>query len=303
MILSASRRTDIPAYYSEWFLNRLKEGYVLSRNPMNHSQISKIILSPYIIDCIVFWTKDPANMMDKFPEMNAMGYHYYFQFTITPYDREMEHNLRDKSEIANTFIQLSKAIGKDRTLWRYDPIILNEALTLDYHATMFETLCRQLCDYTNICTISFVDLYSKLNKAVKGNIVREITKAEMISLAEQLVKIGRTYEIEIRACSEMIDFTNIGIQPASCIDRRTIEKVCGYSIEAKSDKNQRPGCGCIQSVDIGAYNTCRNGCVYCYANHGSNAIENNWFRHNHKADLLIGTVGADEKIILKRESR
>src|SRR5665647_2342080 len=116
MILSASRRTDIPAYYSEWFMNRLQSGYVLTRNPMNHAQISKITLSPDVVDCTVFWTKDPVNMLGKLPLLDKMGYKYYFQFTLTPYGKDIERSLRDKSLIIETFIHLSKIIGKDRVL-------------------------------------------------------------------------------------------------------------------------------------------------------------------------------------------
>ena len=300
MILSASRRTDIPAYYSEWFMNRLKEGYALTRNPMNYAQVSKIPMSPDVIDCIVFWTKDPANMIDKLPLLDEMGYKYYFQFTLTPYGKDIERGVRDKTDIIKTFIQLSKAIGKNRVLWRYDPIILNDTLTVEYHSEMFEILCSQLCDYTKICIISFVDMYSKLDKAVKSNLIREITKSEMMQFAAIFSEIGRKYGIELRACSEKMDLSGYGIHPASCIDKNTIEKVCGYTIDAKTDINQRPTCGCIQSIDIGAYNTCKNGCSYCYANYSDATIEINCLKHNHCSDILIGKVGADEKIMERK---
>lgn len=300
MILSASRRTDIPTYYSDWFMNRLKEEYALTRNPMNRSQISKIILSPETIDCIVFWTKDAANILDKLPQMDKMGYSYYFQFTLTPYGEDIERNLRDKPDIVKTFQQLSKSIGRDRVLWRYDPILLNASLTLNYHVEQFETLCNQLCNYTNICTISFVDLYVRLNKAVKYNLLREITKAEMLQLAEKLFEIGRKYGIELRACSEKLDLSGVGIHSASCIDKSIVEHICGHIIAAKPDRNQRPSCGCIQSVDIGVYNTCKNGCIYCYANHSDISIDENYSKHNPGSELLIGTVGADDKITLIR---
>jgi hypothetical protein len=300
MILSASRRTDIPAYYSEWFINRLQVGYVLARNPMNHTQVSKITLSPDTIDCIVFWTKDPANILDKLPLLDEMGFKYYFQFTITPYGKEIESNLRDKSEIIKTFIQLSKIIGKDKVLWRYDPIILNDSLTITYHSEMFETLCSMLTNYTNFCTISFVDMYSKLDKALKGKLIREITESEMLQLATIFSETGRKYNLKLRTCSEKIDFSNYGIHPASCIDKSTVEEVCGYKIDSRSDTNQRTGCGCIQSIDIGAYNTCKNGCVYCYANYSDSAVKNNCNKHNPCSDVFIGTAEADEKIIERK---
>lgn len=302
MILSASRRTDLPSYYSEWFMNRLEEGYAYTRNPMNHSQVSKIILTPEVIDCIVFWTKDPINIMDKLTRLDAMGYRYYFQFTLTPYSKDMEQNLRDKKDIINTFILLSQTIGKGKVLWRYDPIILNDTLTMDYHTEMFELLCRQLKNYTDICTISFIDLYSKLNPSIKGRSIREITEPEMLQLAAIFYEIGHSNGIELKACSEKINLSEYGIQPASCIDQRTIERICGYTIASKSDTNQRPGCGCIQSVDLGAYNTCKNGCIYCYANLSEASIKCNYRKHDPHSEILIGNVGADEKIT-QREAK
>lgn len=299
MILSASRRTDIPGYYSQWFVSRLKEGYVLSRNPMNHAQVSKIILTPKDIDCIVFWTKDPAPMLEQLPVIDALGFSYYFQFTITPYGRDIERNVRDKKDIVKTFKELSNTLGKERMLWRYDPILLNEEFTIPYHLINFSKLCRELSRYTDICTISFVDLYKKLNKTVKDTMVKAITEEEMHQLAKLLSEIAGDYGIEMRACCEQLDLSIEGIKPASCIDKEIVERICGHAITVKKDKNQRLGCGCIQSVDIGVYNTCINGCVYCYANHSDESIKKNYLQHDPESDILIGSVQENEKIKIR----
>jgi hypothetical protein len=297
MILSASRRTDIPCYYSDWFVNRLRSGYVLTRNPMNHAQIHRINLSPETIDCIVFWTKDPVNMLDKLHILDEMGYKYYFQFTLTPYGKDIERNLRDKNQIIDTFILLSESIGKEKVLWRYDPIILNEERTISYHKEQFESLCSRLSGHTEICTISFVDIYSKLINAVKSNVIREITRLEMHRFAEAFAQIGQRHGVEVRACCEKTDLSMYGIKAASCIDQETVEKACGYPIKGKNDANQRPGCGCIQSIDIGIYNTCRNGCIYCYANYSDASVAKNLTLHDPSAEILIGTVRPDERIL------
>lgn len=299
MLLSVSRRTDIPAFYSKWFINRLKKGYVLTRNPMNYAQVSRIPLSPEVIDCIVFWTKNPINMIDKLSIIDEMGYKYYFQFTFNPYDTKIERNL-NKSKILKSFIQLSKTIGKEKIIWRYDPIILNDILTIDYHISMFEIMCNHLCKYTDVCTISFVDIYSKLSKAIKDNLIREITQSEMLELAGAFSKISKKYNIELRTCSEKIDLSSYDIYPSACIDRNIIEKICGYKIDIKKDKNQRENCGCLQSVDIGVYNTCRNGCVYCYANYSDVFVKRNCSKHSPNSDILIGSVGVNEKITLRK---
>lgn len=300
MIISASRRTDIPAFYSEWFLNRLKEGFVLARNPMNHAQVSKIILSPDLVDCIVFWTKDPGNMMDKLAAVDSLGYQYYFQFTLTPYGRDIEPFLRDKELLINAFIELSEVIGREKVMWRYDPIILNQDLTIEYHLEKFEYLCGRLKGYTDVCSISFVDIYSKLSKTVKNRILREITGDEMHRLTKGFADISRKYGIELRSCCENINLSDYGLKPARCIDKALIEKICGCRLTAKPELNQREGCACIQSIDIGAYNTCLHGCIYCYANYSHQAVESNSRKHDPMGDILIGSVDKDEKVNLRK---
>ena len=158
MIISASRRTDIPSYYSEWFYNRIKEGFVYVRNPMNIHQIGKISLSPDVVDGIVFWTKNPAPMLDRLGELEK--YTYYFQFTVNPYSTDVEPNVPSKNDtIIPTFQKLSSIIGKERIVWRYDPILLNEKYTVDYHIKYFSMLADKLAYYTEKCTVSFLDMY------------------------------------------------------------------------------------------------------------------------------------------------
>jgi len=159
MIISVSRRTDIPAFYSDWFFKRLEEGFVLVRNPMNPQQVSKVSLSKAVVDCFVFWTKNPKSMLEKLPLL--AGYDYYFQFTLNPYDQEIEVNLPKKAEIIKTFIELSNLIGKDRVIWRYDPILLTDKITIGDHLEYFNILAGQLGDYTRKCVISFLDQYQK----------------------------------------------------------------------------------------------------------------------------------------------
>lgn len=218
MILSASRRTDIPCYYSEWFINRLKAGYALSRNPMNHAQLSKISLSPDVVDCIVFWTKDALNFMPHLTTIDDMGYKYYFQFTLTPYDSTIEKNLCDKADIENTFIKLSQTIGKERVLWRYDPIVVNDTLAVEYHKEQFARLCDKLHPYTESVTISFVDTYAKL----KTNLIREITDDEIAELSAYIGQTAKNYGLTAKACCEKTDLTVYGIERASCIDKAVI---------------------------------------------------------------------------------
>ncbi len=292
MILSVSRRTDIPAFYSEWFMNRLKAGYVLTRNPMNRIQLSRVPLAPDIVDCIVFWTKDANNILSRLETIDEIGYRYYFQFTLTPYSRTIERNLRDKNGIEDTFIELSKRIGKERVLWRYDPIVLNDTLTVDYHKAQFERMCDKLSAYTDTVTVSFVDLYPKL----KTPLIREIAVDEIAELSQFIGKTAKNYGLTPAACCEKTDMTGYGIEKASCIDKARIEKICGCPLEISADKNQREGCGCMESTDIGAYSTCLNSCVYCYATDNPAAALRWHHSHDPSSELLIGTVADGEKI-------
>lgn len=291
MILSASRRTDIPCYYSEWFVNRLKAGYVLTRNPMNYAQLSRIPLTPDIVDCIVFWTKDAENILPYLKTIDDLGYKYYFQFTLTPYNNIIEKNLRDKSDIEDTFIFLSRQIGKERVLWRYDPIIINDTLTVEYHKEHFLRLCDKLNMYTKSVTISFVDIYSKL----KTSLIRKISDEETAQLSEFIGKTAKSYGLTAKSCCEA-NLTSYGINKSSCIDKNLIEKICGCPLELQKDKNQRDGCGCYESIDIGAYNTCFNVCIYCYANNSMQTALKRYNSHKPESELLIGTVADGENI-------
>ncbi|NLB89365.1 MAG: DUF1848 domain-containing protein, partial [Syntrophomonadaceae bacterium] len=264
MILSVSRRTDIPAFYLDWFFKRISEGYALVRNPMNYRQVSRVVLNPEPIDCIVFWTKDPSQIIDKLDLLK--DYHYYFQITITPYDRTIEKNLPSKNEVINSFKKLSEAIGSEKVIWRYDPIIINNELTIDYHVKHFESLASQLHDYTNKCIISFLDIYRKTERNMKGIGFDIIGEDVMKAIGARLVLIGEKYDIKLETCCELVDLSAVGIKHAKCIDDELISKIIGQEIEIPKDKNQREVCGCVSSIDIGAYNTCSHKCIYCYAN-------------------------------------
>ena len=295
MILSASRRTDIPCWFAPWFTARIKAGYALTRNPMNHAQLFRIPLSPDVVDCIVFWTKDPANFLSHLPLLDHLGYHYYFQFTLTPYGHELEPGLRDKKEILQTFRTLSKQIKKSRVVWRYDPILFNDTCDVAWHREQFSRLCDELSPYTQRVTVSFVDLYTKLRK----DLFYAPSNAEMAELASFLGKTAKAYGIDICACCENADLTPYGIRPAACIDGALISSLCGMPLDIPRDTNQRPGCGCVESVDIGAYDTCPNGCLYCYANRSAATARRRFAQHDPSSALLFGSVQEGELIKMK----
>ena len=295
MIISASRRTDIPAYYSEWFLNRISEKYLYVRNPMNVHQISKVNLDSSVIDGIVFWTKNPIPMMDKI--LRLSDYNYYFQYTITPYGPEVEKKLPSKTlELIPAFVRLSSKIGKERVIWRYDPVFLNDIYTIAFHKKQFREMASKLGCYTEKCTVSFLDLYKTTARNVQHLAIRVPERDEQYELLSEFSKIAAEYGFQIDTCAEDQDFSRIGIHHASCIDKERFERLSGKKLIVKKDNNQREACGCVDSIDIGAYNTCPNGCVYCYANYSKTIVDDHIGCHDPRSPLLYGKVTEEDSI-------
>ncbi len=295
MILSVSRRTDIPACYPDWFFERLKEGFVYVRNPMNPHQLSRIALSPEVVDCIVFWTKNPAPMLARMEELSA--YRYYFQFTLTGYGRDIERNVPHKREVMlPVFQRLSGQIGSRRVLWRYDPVLFTKTYTPEYHRKAFRQIAEALCGYTQKCIISFVDSYAKNKKNIQAAGVYGLPQVELEDFARELCGIAKENGMELASCAEAMDLTHCGIAHNCCIDQGLIEELTGSSIRVSKDKNQREACGCVESVDIGAYDTCPNGCIYCYASRGPEYVQRNREKYEMHSPLLCGIVEEGDRI-------
>jgi len=299
MVLSVSRRTDIPAFYSEWFFNRLHEGFVLVRNPFNPRQVSKISLSRDLVDCFVFWTKNPQPMLDKIPLLS--GYDYYFQFTLNPYDQDIEVNLPPKADLIQTFIAVSEKVGKKRVVWRYDPIFFSERISLEDHLSYFSLLASELSGYTEKCVISFLDMYKKTERNLKAvHNVRYLGEEEMRELAKDFARIGDRYNLALETCAEKIDLGDLGVKHGKCIDDRLIQEITGAELDLEKDKSQRKECGCVASIDIGAYNTCRHHCLYCYANYSREKVMNNMTKHDPNSPLLFGALN-NEDLVTERK--
>lgn len=301
MILSVSRRTDVPNYYSDWFLRRLREGFLYVRNPRNPRQISKLELSPEVVDGIVFWTKNPANLMARLEELR--GYPYYFQFTLTGYGADMEPGLPSKRrELIPTFRSLSERIGKERVVWRYDPIFLSSKYTPEYHLQAFEEIAESLSGYTEKAVISFGDFYAKTRKNTAELGLLQMTEPEMRRLATGLAGIAEKYRLRLESCAEETDLRDCGIAPGSCIDRSLFERMLGCGLRAGKDKNQRKACGCMESIDVGVYNSCRNGCKYCYANYDDKRVAQTISQYRPESPLLCGEVEPEERIVERKQS-
>lgn len=299
MILSVSRRTDIPNYYSEWFFNRIKEGFLYVRNPMNAHQVSRIELSPDVVDCIVFWTKNPEPMIDRLDEL--AGYHYYFQFTLTGYGKDMECGVPHKKEkMIPLFQDLSKKIGKQRVIWRYDPILFTKAYTPEYHLKAFGQIATALQGYTEKCVISFADVYAKNRKNMESLGAYEMDRPELVTFAKKVSEIAGRNGMATGSCAEAMDLGECGIEHNCCIDKALIEKITGCRLKAGKDKNQRQECGCMESVEVGTYNTCQNGCKYCYANESVESVIKTSGKYDPASPILCGAIEENDKVTERR---
>ena len=281
MIISASRRTDIPAFYSDWLVNRLNAGNCLVKNPFNPAQVKRVSLLPEDVDGIVLWTKNAAPLLPKLSALD--GYSYYFQYTITPYHTDIEAGLANKKiAIIPAFLKLAEMIGPKRMIWRYDPIIITPRYNYDYHVRAFTKLRGLLAGSCEKCVISFAISYQSVAKNLAEIGHLELDIENKIRLAKALLLIAKEHGITLCACCELPELYELGVQTVSCVDASL------FCVNTPRDKNQREGCNCAVSVDIGAYNSCMNGCRYCYANHSESKVRQNFAAHDPGSELLVG---------------
>ena len=292
MLVSVSRRTDIPAFHMEWFMNRLRAGYCLVRNPMVRNVVYRLDLTPQNVDALVFVSKNPAPLVPYLREIASMGYLTLFQITITPYGKDLEPGIRSKADVADAFREISDRVGADRMVWRYDPIILNDRIDLEYHRRKFELLCRELEGYTHRCIFSFLEMYGKLQQ--HRSTLRSITHEEMDAMAEMMVPIAERYGMKLSYCCAKYDLSRWGIEPMGCFDRQEMRRLDIPFEEMNSPL--REGCRCVKSIDVGSYDTCLHNCLYCYANRadGTDRTEKTY---DPESEMLYGKLEEGDTVI------
>lgn len=302
MIIQAGMRTDIPAFFSEWFMNRIREGFVLVRNPYNPDQITRYELDPKVVDCIAFCTKNPTSMLPHLQELQA--FRQFWFVTLTPYGKDIEPNVPNKHNIVESFKELSRVVGiaksaGDAVQWRYDPIFVNEKYSVEQHIKSFEVMASKLAGYTHTCVISFIDLYSKVKKNFPE--ARKVSNEERTVLAKAFVEIGRQFDIQIKTCVEGKDLEQYGVICEGCSTANVIEKALdlprqGLRLQPPKKTFARPECQCIIGCDVGAYNTCPHLCKYCYANYSKELVFANRQIHDPKSPMIIGNIKPGESI-------
>jgi protein of hypothetical function DUF1848 len=307
MIVSVSRKTDIPAFYADWFFNRLEAGFVLYKNPFNANQVHRVELTPENVDAFVFWTRNPQPFISRLDLLEP--YIYYFQYTITGYPRYLEKSTPNPYKAIETFKNLSRIIGRERVIWRYDPILLSNTLTIQEHKRLFSKIADLLNGYTDKVVISFADFYKKTERNLKSVQIpikseNTISKFEFFNILDKefednlkelvlfMKNVAKENGMTIETCSEEIDLKiryGIEITHGKCIDNELLEKIAHKKgFPSKKDKGQRQACGCVESRDIGIYDTCVHGCQYCYATTQHDKATENKKKHNPESPFLLG---------------
>ena len=285
MIINTGSRTDIPAFFHRWLLNRIDEGFVCTRNPYN-DDIYRYPLDSKIIDCLCFCTKNPKPLLKNIDELD--DFNQFWFVTITPYDKDIEVNVPDFKKVMKSFKELSEYLGINKVSWRYDPIFITEKYSLEYHIDKFEQMASELADYTNDCTISFIDLYQKvLRNFPEAN---EVTIEEQLVIGENFSRIAKEYDIQMKTCVEGTLLDRFGFDSSGCMTQSVIEKAIGNNLKIPKGKYRIRECDCIFGRDIGAYNTCMHGCRYCYATVNPKRAQKNYKLHNPCSPLLIGNI-------------
>lgn len=297
MIINTGMRTDIPAFYFKWLINRIREGYVLIRNPYYPSQVTKYNLFPEVVDCLAFCTKNPEPMLQYLEELKQ--YKQYWFVTITPYEKDIEPRVPDKEKVIESFKKLSINIGTNSIGWRYDPIFIGNGFDVNKHIESFEKMAKKLKGYTNNCTISFLDLYEKVKRNAKD--LKPPTKEEKIEIAKNFAKIGKENDMIIHSCCEETYLSEYGLKCNGCMSQEIIEKSINCTLNPPKRKSLRQECNCLMGNDIGSYNTCGHLCKYCYANANSELVKENMKRHNENSPFLIGGNEDGDKISIAKQ--
>lgn len=295
MILFASGRTDIPAFYSKWFINRVKAGFVDVRNPFNQNLVSRINFSD--VDLIMFCSKNPLPMIDK---LKMLKVPVLFHVTITPYSKDVEPNIPDKRLIIEGVKKLSLVLGIDNVVLRYDPIFLSDKYNVDYHIRAFDKLCKNLNGYVNKIIVSFMDEYKnvRINKDILK--YRTFTMEDYKKIGEAFSKSAMDNGMSVQTCFEDNDLTEYGFVKGECLSHELAYILTGKKFKSSNVRKEKK-CECVQMVDIGDYNSCMHMCKYCYANYDEKAVSSNFKMHDDNSSLLIGSVQSDDVIKVRKK--
>ena len=295
MILNISGRTDIVAFYSDWLMNRLDEGYIDVRNPFNPKMVSRIMMDD--VDLLFFCTKNPIPILDKLKDIKKK---VYFHVTLTSYKKDIEPNVPSKRKVIEAIKKLSDIIGKDNVVIRYDPIFINDVYTLEYHVKAFDRLCELLDGYVGKILIHFINDYKNVRKNYSFLKYRKLTENDYETIGKSFSASAKKHNILVHTCNEERDLTEFGFIKNDCISRELAFKLTGKIYKKKWKSRKDLVCQCVEMVDIGVYNSCKHFCKYCYANYDEKQVDASYNKHNPKSSLLIGELLDDDIIKIRK---
>ncbi|MBQ1374907.1 MAG: DUF1848 domain-containing protein [Clostridia bacterium] len=287
MIINTGARTDTVQYFTPWLLGRFREGYALVRNPRFPDKVTRYELTPDVVDCVVFCSKNYAPILSHIHEITDR-FNTLFHYTITAYGRDTEPGVPSIDESMETLLALEKKVGRRRIIWRYDPVMLTDKYTFDVHMETFDYMAGRLADHVDRCVFSFVEIYKKLKTNMPG--LRAINAADRERLAEGLGAIAEKHGLYLQTCAENGDFSKYGIHKSGCVTLDMIGRANGVRFRPLAHRGMREGCRCIESRDIGAYDTCVNGCSYCYANKSPERAKKNFMLHDPASPMILGNL-------------
>jgi DNA repair photolyase len=295
MIISASRRTDIPALYAEWFMNRIRAGFCTVPNPFNPEQVSRVSLRPEDVDVIVFWTRRPRPLLPHLDELDRRGYRTYFQVTLLDNPRLIDPGAPPLETSLQTIRELATRVGPSRVIWRYDPIVFSTLTGAAFHRRTFERIAKALEGRTRRCVVSLADMYRKTTRRMKALAAQGVeidysvaSAPEFEELMRAMARIAAECGIEVVSCAEEVDLQPYGIRPGKCVDDDLIRSVFGIEVAPQKDPAQRAACGCVVSKDIGMYDSCTMGCAYCYATSSFERARAHRVAHDPQSPSLLG---------------
>ena len=299
MIINTGARTDTAQWYAPWLQRRFEEGFVFVRNPLFPHKVSRYELDPAVVDCVVFCSKNYAPLLPALPAITSR-FNTHFHFTITAYGRDIEPQVPSLSDAVETLYDLERLVGARRICWRYDPVLLTDIYTVERHLETFGWLCDRLTGHVDRCIFSFVEMYQKLDRTFPE--LLPVGPDDRDILARGLGSIAAEHGIPIQTCGNNGLWPHYGIAASGCTTLAMLGAANGVTFRKLAHKGQRPGCGCFESRDIGAYDSCPNGCRYCYANRDPKRALHNWrYEHDPESPLLLGHLQDGDEISFARQ--
>lgn len=298
MIQNTGGRTDTVNYFSEWLLNRFAAGYAYSRNPFHPDVVNRIDLNPETIDVVEFCSKNYRPILSRLHEITER-FNCHFHYTITAYDKDIEPNVPGIDESIETLRDLSAQVGKEKIIWRYDPVLLTGKYTIERHFATFDYMAGRIAPYVSRCVFSFVVWYKKLHLPE----LQPISGLQKELIAKGLGEMAAKRHLYIQTCGTKESYEQYGIHHSGCMTRAVYEHSLGLHFKKVAERGNRPGCRCMESRGLGDYNTCLNGCRYCYANYDHEKARENYRLHDPESPLMIGHLRPTDKIVpLHQES-